>query len=123
MKWLMLLLGGGIGTVSRHLVSGAAHQMFGAKFPYGTFAVNILGCFLIGLIVSLAQEKFVLTDPMKLFLIVGFLGAFTTFSTFIFETSTLIKSGSTLLALANVLVSVLIGFFIFEAGVLLGKNI
>ncbi len=121
MKWLMLCAGGLAGTVSRYALSGWMYRMLGVGFPYGTLAVNLIGCFLIGLFDVLAEEKFVLGPQARLFLMIGFCGAFTTFSTFMLETGNLIKDGQSLLALANLLISVVAGFIVFKAGILLGK--
>src|SRR3972149_12147921 len=73
---------------------------------HGTFTVNVLGCFLIGILVVLAEEKFLLNPQLRLMLMVGFCGAFTTFSTFILETANLTKQGEILNAFLNILLSV-----------------
>ena len=121
MKWIFLFLAGGVGTMARYLLSGVVYQSFGSRFPYGTLMINVLGCFLIGFLVALSQEKVVMSENVKLFLIIGFLGAFTTFSTFIFETASLIRTGQSLAAFFNVLISVVIGFLFFELGFFLGE--
>lgn len=122
-KWFVLFIAGGAGTLARYIVSGACYQMMGTGFPYGTFVVNITGCFLAGFLAALAEGKFAMTAQVKLFLMAGFLGAFTTFSAFIFETANLIKMGQTLTALGNVLLSVIVGFLLFRLGVFLGDVI
>ncbi|HXV28604.1 MAG TPA: fluoride efflux transporter CrcB [bacterium] len=123
MKWLHLIAGGIAGTVSRYVLAGLIYQVLGTSFPYGTLVVNLAGCFIIGFLAAVAEEKFLLGPNARLLLMVGFCGAFTTFSTFIFETSNLIKDGETWRALINVMASVLIGFAVFRAGVLLGEII
>jgi fluoride exporter len=90
-------------------------------FPYGTFLVNMLGCFLIGFFVVLAEEKFLLGPNTRIFLMIGFCGAFTTFSTFMLETAHLIRDGSAIRAFINVMGSVAIGFVAFRLGVILGE--
>lgn len=122
-KFLYLIVGGIAGTVSRYLLSGAVHEVTGAGFPYGTLVVNLVGCFGIGVFAALSDEKFVLGPEMKILLMAGFCGAFTTFSTFIFETSNLVKDGENFRALANVLLSVLLGFVVFRLGYFLGEII
>jgi CrcB protein len=117
-KWLILIVAGSIGTIARYLVSETTNGLLGAKFAYGTLAVNLIGCFLIGFLISLSESKFALTPNLRLFLIVGLLGAFTTFSAFMLETSNLIKEGHSGLALLYVLASVVVGFLIFRLGVL-----
>lgn len=118
-----LILGGIIGTVSRYLLSSGVYRVFGTSFPYGTFTVNILGCFLVGLFASLMDEKIVLNTNLRLLFMVGFCGAFTTFSTLIYESYNLIKDGDTLKALLNILLSVIVGFMVFKIGIDLGKII
>src|SRR3989338_1151723 len=122
-KLIMLVVGGGLGTLMRYLFSGIIYQFAGTRFPYGTLAVNLLGCFLIGFLVAVSEEKFLLSVNARLFLMVGVLGGFTTFSTFMLETANLIRAGETLAALGNVLLSVIIGFFFFRLGILLGEII
>ena len=87
MKWFSLALGGVAGTFARYVLGGVIYQLFGTSFPYGTLAVNLLGCLIIGFLAALAEEKFLLGPNARLLLMVGFCGAFTTFSTFIFETA------------------------------------
>ena len=121
MKWLTLALGGIAGTFSRYLLAGAVYRMVGSRFPYGTLIVNSVGCFLIGVFDVLAEEKFVLGPQARLLWMVGFCGAFTTFSTFILETGNLIKDGQTAYAFFNVMISVVLGFLVFRLGMLAGK--
>ncbi len=120
-KWLLLGLGGILGTWSRYALSIKAHQLLGNRFPFGTFAVNALGCFIIGFVASLAEEKFSISSELKLFLMVGFCGAFTTFSSFILETSNLTKQGDIVLGFLNIILSVICCFALFRLGVALAK--
>ena len=122
-KLLSLITGGAIGTIARYLLSGISHQLFGTNFPYGTLFVNLIGCFLIGFLVSISEEKFLLTPNVRLLLMVGFCGAFTTFSTFILESSNLIRDGETIKAFLNVIGSVALGFIVFRLGILLAEII
>ena len=121
MKWLGLAAGGILGTFARYFLSGAVHRICGPTFPFGTLAVNLIGCFAIGFLAVLAEEKFLLGPAARMFLMIGFCGAFTTFSTFIFETSNLTKDGEMLYALANILLSVVLGFLVFRLGVMLAR--
>ena len=121
MKWALLFLAGGVGTLARYCFAGVASQILGSRFPYGTLMINLLGCFFIGFLVALTQEKLLISENLKLFLMVGFIGAFTTFSTFIFETSGLLKNGQFAAAFFNVIVSLIIGFLFFEVGFWLGE--
>jgi CrcB protein len=98
--------GGGIGAVARYFLSGLAYQRFGSTFPSGTLLVNVLGCILIGLLMSVFEERFVLYPSLRIFLTIGILGGFTTFSSFSFETVALLRDGEFFFASANILVSV-----------------
>jgi CrcB protein len=117
---LQIIIGGALGTVSRYAVSVLVYRSAGADFPYGTLVVNLTGCFLIGFLASVTEDRLLLGSNIRAFLMIGFCGAFTTFSTFILETANLIKDGETSRALANVLLSVIAGFIVFRLGVLAG---
>jgi len=119
-KLISLMIGGVCGTLARYAVSGIVTRWAGTGFPYGTMAVNFLGCFIVGFLAVIAEEKFQIGPNVRLLLFVGFCGAFTTFSTFIFESSNLIRDGQTLRAFANVILSVTLGFIVFRIGVRLG---
>lgn len=113
-----LIVGSATGGAARYLLSGVIHRIAGAGFPYGTLIVNLTGCFLVGFLTSIAEEKWVLSEDMKLLLVIGFCGAFTTFSALIVETTHLVKTGEELKALFNVLASVVLGLAIFRLGIL-----
>ena len=117
------MIGGVSGTFARYLLSGATYRVMGQDFPYGTLAVNVLGCFVMGLLSGFANKKFLIGEDLKLLLMVGFCGAFTTFSTFIFETDNLLKDGEFAHAALNVGLSVLGCFILFRAGSMLGEFI
>ena len=122
-KWYYLIGGGVLGTLARYVLASAIYQKTGTGFPYGTLVVNLIGCFLIGFFDTIFHEKFVLSPILRVFLMAGFCGAFTTFSAFILETGNLIRDGETLRAFLNVILSVIIGFIVFRLGVLLGEII
>ena len=122
-KLFNLIIGGTIGTLARYFLSGFTYQVFGSNFPYGTLVVNLIGCFIVGFLASIAEEKNLLDTNTRILLMAGFCGAFTTFSTFILETSNLIKDGETIKASLNVIFSVIIGFIVFRLGVLIAKII
>lgn len=122
-KIIHLVIGGATGTIARYLLSNSVYRIFGTSFPYGTLIVNLLGCFLVGLFFSLAENKFLLSSNMRILLMVGFCGAFTTFSTFILETSQLIRDGESMRAFLNVALSCVAGFVVFRAGILIGASV
>ena len=120
-KWIGLAAGGILGTFARYFLSGAVHRVFGTTFPWGTLVVNLVGCFAIGFLAVLAEEKFLLGPTARVFLMIGFCGAFTTFSSFILETSNLTKDGENLYAFLNIALSVTLGFLVFRLGVMLAR--
>ena len=102
MRLVLICLGGALGTGLRYLVTGVAARWFGPAFPYGTLAVNVLGSFLIGLVQEIALTTLVPAPTVRLFLTVGVLGGFTTYSSFSYETVRLLEEGSWLRAGLNV---------------------
>jgi len=122
-QFFALAAGSLTGGFARYYLAGFVHRCLGANFPYGTLAVNLTGCFLIGFLSSLAEEKFLIGPTGRLFLMIGFCGAFTTFSTFMLETANLIKDGQTVYAFLNVMASVAVGFLLFRLGILLAELI
>lgn len=107
MRYLLLIaLGGATGAVSRYLLSSWAHALWEGKWPVGTLLVNMLGSFLIGVIFVLIERQ-VLHPDWRSVLMVGFLGAFTTFSTFSLESITLLENGHTAHALGYMATSVI----------------
>ena len=113
-------VGGLLGSIGRYLVGGAVYQIFpNSYFPIGTAVVNILGCFLIGFLSGLTELRQLLGPEMRVFLLIGLLGGFTTFSTFGYETIASMRGGEFLPALANVFVQVIVGL----SAVWLGYNL
>jgi CrcB protein len=122
-NYLIIGLGGFLGAVARYTVALWVGQRWGRTFPLGTFVVNISGSFLISLLMSLFTERFMVSPQVRLFLVVGFIGAYTTFSTFEYETGNLLKDGEWSIALANVILSVIAGFVALKLGELIAKSI
>ena len=121
MPYLYLSLGGALGTLSRYFLGGWVQSRLGLGFPYGTFFVNFTGCFLIGLSATLAGERLHTSLALRNFFFVGFLGAYTTFSTYMFENFLFLEQGKILLALVNMIGSVMVGILALSAGVYLGR--
>ena len=115
-------LGGFIGSVFRFLLSGFVYRMVPfAEFPLGTLAVNVLGCLLIGVLNGVAETRQVLGPELRLFLMIGTLGGFTTFSTFGYETLALIRDAALLQAMGNVIAQVVFGLIAVWLGDMLGR--
>ena len=94
--------GGFIGSAARFWISTLTYKLLGQDFPYGTLLVNIVGCFLIGFLMVFFEDRFTISPDLRIFLTVGILGGFTTFSTFSYETVSLLREGSYLTGTANV---------------------
>jgi CrcB protein len=120
---LIIGIGGFLGAIVRYGVALWIGQRWGRNFPLGTFVINITGSFLIGLLMSLFTERFMVNPQWRLLLVVGFLGAYTTFSTFEYETGALLKDGEWLYASLNVILSVVVGFIALKLGEVIGKSI
>jgi fluoride exporter len=113
--FLTVALGGAIGSAARHGVNLIAGQL-GSTFPYGTFAVNILGSFVMGLLAAILTTKFAGAEALRLFLLTGVLGGFTTFSAFSLDAFNLFQQGQSGTALAYVLASVILSILALVAG-------
>jgi CrcB protein len=122
-KILFVALGGALGAVSRYAFSASPLNSVFEKFPFPTFLVNIIGSFLIGFCLIILSDKFAVSDNIRLLVFVGFLGAFTTFSTFELEIWTLVKEGHYVSSLVYVVSSVVVGFAGLLAGVWLGRQV
>jgi CrcB protein len=116
-------VGGFIGAVARYAIALWIGQRWGRSFPLGTFIINVTGSFLIGLLMTVMAERFTENPQWRLFLVVGFLGAYTTFSTFEYETGALMKDSEWLYAGLNVVLSVVVGFVALKLGEVIAKSI
>ena len=101
-RYVLVAIGGLVGSVARYWLSGVVQNLTDHGFPSGTLAVNILGSFVIGLVMTLSLERGLLDDDLRILLATGFCGGFTTMSTFSYETLALLRDGEQLLALGNV---------------------
>lgn len=118
LRILLVGIGGFLGSVARYLMSGYVQQLSRSiSFPFGTLAVNLLGCFVIGFLAQLADARGIFSAESRAFVFVGILGGFTTFSSFGNETMNLLRDGEALLAFANVAVHLVVGL----AAVWLGR--
>ena len=120
-KLFLIGLAGFIGTLTRYWMSGVMARRYGETFPVGTLAVNLVGCFLVGLLFHLLQERFLVNQTMRTVILIGFLGGFTTFSSFGLQTFTLLQDGQFGLAALNVTASNVVGMLLVWAGYTLAK--
>lgn len=123
MPFLLVGIGGFVGANARFVVARLVGVLFETRFPLGTFIINISGSFLLGVLGTIVAQKVLPTsEAMRLALGVGFLGAFTTFSTFEFETHALFDDGSWLTATTNMFASLFVGLVAVRAGIVLAKT-
>jgi CrcB protein len=117
---ISIIIGGAIGSLARFFLTSFVHTFFNRDFAYGTVIVNMIGCFLIGFIAGVA-DKINVPRSIEVLLVIGFCGAFTTFSTFMLETSEMMRNGQNLFAFLNIGISVVLGFTLLRIGVSLGE--
>ncbi len=122
-KLLIIALAGSVGTLARYGIVGLVQGRTGGDFPWGTFAANMAGCFLAGLVWALAETRVSLEGPARTYIMVGFMGAFTTFSAYTLETSELLRAGQYAFAAANVALQNTIGIALFFTGLSIGKYV
>lgn len=116
MRLLLIAIGAAIGGLARYGLSGLVHRFATPFFPYGTFAVNVLGCLLFGAVIGLAEGRGAVGPGTRAFVLIGVLGGFTTFSTYTFETFELLRAGQIVRALANSAGQVVGGLIALWAG-------
>jgi CrcB protein len=121
MNVLLIALGGSIGAVARYGLAGLVQRFTTPYFPFGTFAVNILGCFVFGIIAGLAEHRFVIGPQARAFLLIGVLGGFTTFSSFSFETFQLLRDAEIVRASLNAVGQLVAGLFVMWIGFVLAR--
>ncbi len=110
-KILMVGMGGFAGSVCRYIISDLSHKFFNEPlFPYGTLTVNVIGCLLIGLLGGLSETRQIFTPEIRALILIGFLGGFTTFSTFGYEIFTFARDGQFVAALTNLMFHLILGF-------------
>jgi CrcB protein len=122
MKYLLIVLCGGAGSLARYLAGTAVTARYGSRFPWGTLAVNVTGSFLIGLIMTLLTEKVAVSPNWRFALVVGFLGGYTTFSSFEWETYAAVRAGGFWIGALNVMGSVILGYAAVWLGSMLARR-
>src|SRR5438105_3592787 len=120
-RLLLLALAGSIGTLARYGLGFLMQKINPTLFPWGTFTINLLGCFAFGIIFSLAENRLVIGNETRLIILTGFLGAFTTFSTFAFETSQLLRDAHWWLAAGNIAGQTFLGIGLMIVGLGIGR--
>jgi fluoride exporter len=115
-KILLIGFAGLVGTLARYWLSGWGDQWWGGTFPFGTFIVNAIGCLLMGFLFQVTQEKYLVDPVVRAVVLVGFLGGFTTFSSFAIQSFNLLRDGELFLAGANILLSNAVGLFLVWVG-------
>jgi CrcB protein len=118
---IAIALFGALGCLSRYYLSTWVYGLLGRGFPYGTFVVNILGAFIIGLLMEFGLRSALIPPTIRLGMTIGFLGGLTTFSTFSYETFRLLEEGEFLIASANVLLSVLVCLMFTWIGIITAR--
>lgn len=123
-KLLLIAIAGGLGTLARYGISGLVQNACkDSLFPWGTFAVNAGGCLLFGLLWTVMEDRISISSETRTVILVGFMGAFTTFSTFIFDTAQLLEDSQWLVAFGNVTMQNVVGLAALFAGLALGRFI
>ena len=121
-KLLLIFLAGGSGSLARYLLGGWVQRQGTESFPLGTLIVNVLGCFLIGFLAAAFSGRILIREEYRVMITVGFIGGFTTFSTFGLETFTLLDDGQIMRAMTNVVLSVGLGLLAVWLGYRLAQS-
>jgi len=121
MPYVAVAVGGAFGAVARFAIDGWVSERTGGLFPWGTLVINLSGAFLLGLLATLAIDRSVLSPDIRPIAMIGFLGAYTTFSTWMLDCWRLLQEGAWALAVANLVGSVLLGLLAVGLGVALGR--
>ena len=118
---MAVAIGGGFGATLRYLTILVGVRLFGTGFPVGTVAVNLAGCFVAGLLVGMLEQRAALSEAVQLLIFTGFLGAFTTLSTFSVETIALYRAGSWGLAMTNIMLNAIMGIAMVVLGMVAAR--
>ena len=123
MTYALVAIFGAAGAVSRYWLDGRISDLTHGQFPWGTFVVNLLGAFALGIVVALTTERFILSSDWRVALGIGYLGSFTTFSTYTYETVKLAEDGAIGLALLNSIGMLALGLLAAASGLALGRTL
>jgi fluoride exporter len=121
-EYLAVALAGSMGSMLRFLVARTCGRLFGTGFPIGTFIINVTGSLFLGWFLTVIQDRIMVSDTVRVAVAVGFVGAYTTFSTFCFESSALMEDGSGIKAAINLFGSLLCGLIAVRLGIALGRG-
>ena len=121
-RYLLVVIGGGTGALARYVAASAIMTRLGGKFPLGTLVINVTGSFLIGFLMTILTERFKLDPNWRLLLVVGFLGGYTTFSSFEWETYLSVRDGGLWTGMLNVVSSVMLGYVAVTLGSVLAQR-
>jgi len=121
-RYFLVVIGGGAGALARYVAASAIMTRFGGKFPLGTLVINVTGSFLIGFLMTILTERFKLDPNWRLLLVVGFLGGYTTFSSFEWETYSSVREGGLWTGMLNVVSSVMLGYIAVVLGSMLARR-
>jgi fluoride exporter len=122
-KYFAVGVGGFVGSIVRFWLATYIGQRMGTRFPYGTFLINVSGSFLIGVVMTILTERTHLSPTWRYLIPIGFIGGYTTFSTFEYETLRAIQDGQFTIGLLNIVLSVVLGFLMVWTGAMVGKAI
>jgi CrcB protein len=118
---IFIAVAGLIGTLLRYWLSGAVARQYGETFPWGTMAVNLIGCLITGAVFFLTEERFLMSPTIRTVILIGLLGGFTTFSAYGLQTFALLREGQFGLATLNVVTSNILGLLMVWVGYVLGR--
>ena len=122
-KFLIISLGAILGANVRYWVGGWAADRFGTTFPYGTLIINVTGSLILGFFITLVTDRFLVDPRWRLLVAIGFLGSYTTFSTYTYESMNMILKGQVWLGMVNLFGSSILGAAAMTAGILLGRTL